>query len=324
MTAFYIGEGLSGLVPGIVGLVQGVGSNPDCKNVSVIVNSTTNQTEYQIHAFYPPPVFSVEIFFFLLFALICISGISFTCLNFMPYCQREMIMMERDFGGKSILVAYEKPPEKDAAENVVNPSREERRTMDSTCETKIRDPNQDVECDSQLREKLVVQNRDDIGRDLSKPGLTFYQMAFLLASSIWINALTNGVIPSTQSYSSLPYSNMAYTLSVRLSTVANPVACFMALFLPSQSLTGTAILTMLGTAGATYQVYLAAMSPLPPLLGTAVGEFLVVSSSIQERLALRFETINIQWKIGPKCLFTVVYSVAFHLNLKYSQLRGGL
>ena len=68
MTAFYIGEGLSGLIPGIVGLIQGVGSSPDCKNVSVVIhNSTTGQnfTEYKIEAFYPRPLFSVEGFLFL-------------------------------------------------------------------------------------------------------------------------------------------------------------------------------------------------------------------------------------------------------------------
>ena len=129
----------------------------------------------------------------------------------------------------------------------------------------------------QLAQQNVNCNRDDIGKDMTKTRLTFYQMAFLLAASVWINALSNGLIAATQSYSSLPYSNMAYTLSVRLSTVANPLACFLALFLPSRSIFGTAFLTLLGTGGAAYQIYLAVMSPFPPLLGSVMGEFLVVS-----------------------------------------------
>ncbi|KAH1178058.1 hypothetical protein KIL84_011760 [Mauremys mutica] len=43
------------------------------------------------------------------------------------------------------------------------------------------------------------------------------------------NALTNGVLPSVQSYSCLPYGSTAYHLSVVLSNIANPVACFVAM-----------------------------------------------------------------------------------------------
>ena len=69
MTAFYIGEGLSGLIPGIVGLIQGVGSNPECKNVSFVVhNSTTGQnyTEYKIGGCLPPTSVLSGSFLFLL------------------------------------------------------------------------------------------------------------------------------------------------------------------------------------------------------------------------------------------------------------------
>lgn len=44
LTAFYVGEGLSGLIPGIVGLIQGVGSDPQCLNRSeIIYNETTGE-----------------------------------------------------------------------------------------------------------------------------------------------------------------------------------------------------------------------------------------------------------------------------------------
>lgn len=45
------------------------------------------------------------------------------------------------------------------------------------------------------------------------------------------NSLTNGVLPSVQSYSCLPYGNTAYHLSVVFSNIANPVACCFAMFL---------------------------------------------------------------------------------------------
>lgn len=44
------------------------------------------------------------------------------------------------------------------------------------------------------------------------------------------NALTNGVLPSVQSFSCLPYGTMTYHLSVVLGNIANPLACFVAMF----------------------------------------------------------------------------------------------
>lgn len=94
----------------------------------------------------------------------------------------------------------------------------------------------------------------------------------------WSNALTNGVLPSLQSYSCLPYGNLAYTLSVRLSVAVNPLACFAALFVQIKSTVALAVLTALGTVLAGYHVALAALSPTPPLVDTDIGPALAVSN----------------------------------------------
>ena len=52
-------------------------------------------------------------------------------------------------------------------------------------------------------------------------------LLLLLAIS---NALTNGVLPSVQSFTCLPYSTMTFHLSVVLGNIANPLACFLAMF----------------------------------------------------------------------------------------------
>lgn len=57
-------------------------------------------------------------------------------------------------------------------------------------------------------------------------------LLLLLAIS---NALTNGVLPSVQSFSCLPYSTMTFHLSVVLGNIANPLACFLAMFLVLRS-----------------------------------------------------------------------------------------
>lgn len=60
------------------------------------------------------------------------------------------------------------------------------------------------------------------------------QLAFIYTLVAFINALTNGVLPSVQTYSCLPYGPVAYHLSATLSAVASPLACFLSIFLPNR------------------------------------------------------------------------------------------
>lgn len=67
-------------------------------------------------------------------------------------------------------------------------------------------------------------------KELSK--FNYYLLMILMAVVCF---MSNGVFPSVQSYSCLPYGNRAYHLTVALSTMANPFACFLAVFLPHKS-----------------------------------------------------------------------------------------
>lgn len=102
-------------------------------------------------------------------------------------------------------------------------------------------------------------------------------LLFLLAIS---NALTNGVLPSVQSFSCLPYGTMTFHLSVVLGNIANPLACFLAMFVVLRSSSVLGLLSLAGGAFASYLMALAALSPCPPLLGNPAGKALVVMSWI--------------------------------------------
>uniref|UniRef100_A0A3Q3JPB1 Riboflavin transporter n=1 Tax=Monopterus albus TaxID=43700 RepID=A0A3Q3JPB1_MONAL len=102
---------------------------------------------------------------------------------------------------------------------------------------------------------------------------------YLLALLAVSNALINGVLPSVQSFSCLPYGTMTYHLSVVLGNIANPLACFFSA-LSSRSSTGLAFLSLGGGVFAAYLMALAALSPCPPLLGNPAGVALVVISWI--------------------------------------------
>ena len=61
------------------------------------------------------------------------------------------------------------------------------------------------------------------------------RLTFIYILVAFVNALTNGVLPSVQTYSCLSYGPIAYHLSATLSSMANPLACFLSMFLPHRS-----------------------------------------------------------------------------------------
>lgn len=97
MSAFYIGEGFSGLIPSVVGLAQGTGGDPECKNVSSIVgNETVNSTIYYMQEVSKKPEFSVSYFMLFLGGMIFLSGISFTIIHFV-FLKRSEVKYQKNF-----------------------------------------------------------------------------------------------------------------------------------------------------------------------------------------------------------------------------------
>ncbi|KAF3707185.1 Solute carrier family 52, riboflavin transporter, member 3-A Riboflavin transporter 2-A [Channa argus] len=138
-------------------------------------------------------------------------------------------------------------------------------------------------------------SEEQVQMEEKPPAQTFWtpHNVYLLALLAISNALTNGVLPSVQSFSCLPYGTMTFHLSVVLGNIANPVACFLAMFvvlsgdsamirspLSPRSSTGLGLLSLGGTVFAAYLMALAALSPCPPLLGNPAGVALVVTSWI--------------------------------------------
>ncbi|XP_055586263.1 solute carrier family 52, riboflavin transporter, member 3-B isoform X2 [Uranotaenia lowii] len=106
--------------------------------------------------------------------------------------------------------------------------------------------------------------------------LSNFNYAYLIVLLGVLCMFGNGVFPSLQSYSCLPYGNVAYHLTVTLSTMANPVACFMAVFLPHTSIRAITSISLLAAGFTCYALATAFMSPAPPLMGQAIGDALVI------------------------------------------------
>lgn len=79
ITTYYIGEGMSGLIPSILVLAQGA-SNGVCSNYTAI-NSTINETYIVPYTEYQDPRFSVSVFFAMICVLMGMCGLAFYLLN---------------------------------------------------------------------------------------------------------------------------------------------------------------------------------------------------------------------------------------------------
>ncbi|KAM5246458.1 solute carrier family 52, riboflavin transporter, member 3 [Ctenodactylus gundi] len=259
LTTYFTGEGLSGLLPALVALAQGAGIST-CVNVSESSDATRSPVTTQethntqglgspsvwtpgghLESQYLPARFSTLVFFLLLAAM-------------MACCLAAFFFLERQHWAQP--GSIEDLLQSQVTLNSIRP-REEK----SAGPLGMADSSQSKAC---LEEKAAA--------------LHPAQLAFVYVLVAFANALTNGVLPSVQTYSCLPYGSLAYHLSATLSAMANPLACFLSVFLPNRSLPFLGVLMVLGTGFGAYNMAMAVMSPCPLLQGHWGGEVLIVAS----------------------------------------------
>ncbi|NWY45202.1 S52A3 protein, partial [Sylvia atricapilla] len=246
---FFIGEGLSALIPALIALGQGSGIS-HCTNVSYEVNITTSNetmesTIFQLETQYLPPNFSTLIFFLLMMAMMLICLLAFFFLTRQPKVWE--LSQQHLFPSNIVLNSFDQ---------ILDDSADLQLSKDCSCPKDTKGP-------------------EDILPQVSY-SLTQLTLIYLLVT--WVNALTNGVLPSVQSYSCRPYGHTTYHLATTLSSVANPLACIVAMFLPSRSLILMVILAMAGTGFGAYNMAIAVMSPCPVLQQSQWGDAIIVIS----------------------------------------------
>ncbi|XP_029022681.1 riboflavin transporter 2 [Betta splendens] len=257
LTTYYIGEGVSGLLPALVALMQGVGV-VRCINATQPKDGLSNSSvTFDLQAQYQPAHFSAEAFFFFLSAMMLVCLVAFVLLNHHPAVARQHPSSGRTTGA-------EQKPHKDR-------KCVEQRPMMSPCGP-----------DGQKR-------RSGFGSGV----YGCLEVVFIFGVLAWVNALTNTVLPSVQSYSCMPYGNRAYHLSASLAAVSNPLACFVALFLPLRSLLLMGALTVLGSAVGAYIMAMAAFSPCPLLVHVSSGSVLIVLAWVVCVLTLSYVKVMI-------------------------------
>ncbi|XP_068953110.1 solute carrier family 52, riboflavin transporter, member 2 isoform X2 [Petaurus breviceps papuanus] len=255
LRSFFLGQGLSALLPCGLALAQGVGhlecqpaSSPSSRVPSLQSSSPNVSLSPDISPSGPMvPIyfkehFSASTFFWVITSLLAISAAAFQGLLLLLPSAPTRIIPRNEGQGQGATPEEEVSPLQEPGEEIG--------TSEPESEKKTQHP---------LK-------------------LCSVRGACLLGLLGATNALTNGVLPSVQSYSCLPYGRRAYHLAVVLGSASSPLACFLAMAILYRSLPGLGALSLLGTLFGTYVMVLASLSPCPPLVGTSAGVVLVVLS----------------------------------------------
>lgn len=128
------------------------------------------------------------------------------------------------------------------------------------------------------RSKTLASSDNNVQLDEEKEisPLTYKYLMVLMAV---VSFIGSGVFPGIQSYSCLPYGYQSYHLTATLSAIANPVACFLAVFLKHNSVKLISFYFFVAAVLTAYILTTAVLSPQSmPLIGTTSGEVLIVST----------------------------------------------
>ncbi|XP_077979687.1 riboflavin transporter 2-like [Glandiceps talaboti] len=266
MGPFFVGDGLSTFVPSVLALLQGAGGNPECRNITiinstVIANVSINTTYHESEYYYPPPRFSVEVYFVLIAILLCISLISHSMLAHMPIITK--IHLREDENSKP-----------KHTKSIRWSSSTEITTETSSVYSSQTKPKQ------YGTDKRLYKDKEKTENKKSRSVLRRRDWIYLLTMHGWSCAMTNAVMPSIQAYSTLPYGNASYHFAVTLGLMMMPTASLCVHWLPAKSNVSIGVLSTMATLVASYIFYIGLTSPYPPLCGSMWGPILSVTSWI--------------------------------------------
>jgi len=262
LNSYLVGEGLSGFIPSIAALAQGVGGNPECKNVTVVGTNDSN-VMFEMKQVSPEPNFSVEAFFDFLAGMMALSFLSFILMNLLPSLREEHASRHQMIANSEVAAVREElnVPPTDGDTGGGQEDRENVGIRESGDRHPAWLPRRQRNLDLSEEQKTDAKSE-------------FYTLLFIQA---FVCFLSNGALPSIQTYSCLPFGNLTYHLSVTLHAMANPTMAFAAFFVPTYC---TKKIKWLTLAGLVFVVFIFATAFHSPnmLFGQYFGGFLTVAS----------------------------------------------
>lgn len=176
----YIGESLAALIPSVLSLIQGLGQDPGCHNVTDPLTNQTSLVPIQI-----VPNYSVSLYFIFMFILLCVSTTAFSLLNF-----SKIAIKERK---ENAISSPKKPklrsPQKSSESHETSLDFQNSSSIDS--QTNLTTP---IDTEKNNIQVTSISN----GRK---------EKIILLTYIFFLSFVCYGVLPGLQSYSTLPYGN---------------------------------------------------------------------------------------------------------------------
>ncbi|CAL1680187.1 unnamed protein product [Lasius platythorax] len=238
--SYFIGEGLSGVLPSIMALIQGVGEPLECNTTEII---SLNASHVK---------FSGQYYFLFLTFVLVLSLIAFIILRYSSFVQSRKNLRDPNFltQTKVQLVDYKRHNELDVSVNIdhILPKKE----------------SEEVNCSS-----LKKTNNLYVLRKI--------YLYILIGICCFFN---NGFLPSIQSYSCLPYGHLAYLLSITCAQFVNPIACFLTFWIMVSNVKIINCLSLICLITGCYVICIALLSPAPPLQKSTLGIGLIIFSWI--------------------------------------------
>lgn len=269
LSALYIGEGLSGLLPSIVALVQGSVDNS-------LTCTQGHETRYSVSEL--GILFSPNVFFSLLAFVMVICVLAFMGILLYPVSRRELLK-NRD--------PSESLNETDSTSSADSQRLKQEETILTSEE--VRSP--------LLESETHISTEEDINMDKKmQPSTSKFRKIFLSKDSlstqilfiIWnqrtplfclviLSFLLNGALPSVSSFAFSSYGNLILHLAINLGLLMNPLAAFLFMILPARSNMLIAMFTAVCCILGLY-ILINAFSYGVLVSGTA-GAVIIVSSS---------------------------------------------
>lgn len=230
IVSYFIGQGLSGVLPSVVALIQGVSESAGCD-----VPLTTTSLN-------APDLKFSERYYFLFLTLVHASLlIAFIVLRYSAFVQLNK--------SNSNFLTQAKADCKRCAESDVT----------------VNDYRASVTKEIANYSPFVDASSLSLFRKI--------YLYILLGVSCFFS---NGVLPSIQLYSCLPYGHLAYQLSIVCTQFVNPIACFLTLWVMVSNIKIINCLSLVCLISGCYVTYVALLSPTPPLQKSTVGVGLIV------------------------------------------------
>ena len=282
MSPYFGGQGLSGLLPSLVALAQGVGGGSHTPCVSPTqppVNTTygTSANDTAAGSWGPGPKFSAEVFFWFLSGMMVACGLAFLGLNYLPVAKRQHVARNNkgaDHEAQLVEQAIELVSEEERQGSNNSPNDDDHVVVEQLAE-------QAIELVSEEERQGSNNSPNDHGHVVVE-NLCSGTVVLLLIITDLISGLSNGVIPAIQSYACIPYSYYIYHLTLTLSNIVNPITCFVFPFIHTTSTMVIAVLSFVYFGMCTYIFIIASQSPMVLLRCEDSGAALIVSRSFYE------------------------------------------